>query len=159
DLLGRHGDDAPQGRHVRGGVAALKSTAAHAAAEPAADAHALESWFEDTMDRLSGIYKRRLQTITVVVAAVVTLAVNADTVRMIGALSRAPAAGASVAPRTERAQASRPIVASYPDVNRPISAGTDETSAEDQDANAAPRDEDAHAGALIGWSADFRRLN
>jgi hypothetical protein len=40
---------------------------------------AIEGWFNDTMDRLSGWYKRRTQLWTFALAAVLTIAANADT--------------------------------------------------------------------------------
>jgi hypothetical protein len=40
----------------------------------------IEAWFDDTMDRVSGWYKRRTQQITVVIAIALTLAANADTI-------------------------------------------------------------------------------
>jgi hypothetical protein len=42
----------------------------------------IEQWFDDTMERASGWYKRRTQLVTVCVAALLTLATNADTIRM-----------------------------------------------------------------------------
>jgi hypothetical protein len=42
----------------------------------------IEHWFNDTMERASGWYKHRTQLITVVIAAVLTIATNADTVRI-----------------------------------------------------------------------------
>ena len=41
----------------------------------------IEQWFDDTMERASGWYKRRTQWVTIAVAAVLTVATNADTVR------------------------------------------------------------------------------
>jgi hypothetical protein len=42
----------------------------------------LETWFNDAMDRVSGWYKKRSQIITVVVAAVITIFANADTIEI-----------------------------------------------------------------------------
>jgi hypothetical protein len=50
----------------------------------------IESWFDDTMDRVSGWYKRRTQQITVVIAIVLTLAANADTVAIARKLWQNP---------------------------------------------------------------------
>ena len=44
--------------------------------------HAIEGWYNDGMDRVSGSYKRRIQVWTALVAAAITIAANADTVRM-----------------------------------------------------------------------------
>jgi hypothetical protein len=42
----------------------------------------VEHWFDDTMERASGWYKRRTQIITICVAVVLTVATNADTVHV-----------------------------------------------------------------------------
>ena len=42
--------------------------------------HAIEGWFNDAMDRVTGWYKRRTQIWTLVVAIIITVAANADTV-------------------------------------------------------------------------------
>ena len=43
---------------------------------------AIEGWFDDTMDRVSGWYKRRTQLWTLIVAGVLTIATNADTLQI-----------------------------------------------------------------------------
>ena len=42
---------------------------------------AIEGWFNDTMDRVSGWYKRRTQVWTFLLAALVTIGMNADTLQ------------------------------------------------------------------------------
>ncbi len=49
--------------------------------------HDIERYFDDAMERVSGSYKRRTQVILVVIAAVVTLVLNADTFAVGRALS------------------------------------------------------------------------
>jgi hypothetical protein len=44
------------------------------------------SWFDDAMDRVIGVYKRKLQLFTFIVGCVVTLVMNADTFHVAGAL-------------------------------------------------------------------------
>ncbi|HEY6327886.1 MAG TPA: hypothetical protein VI756_01015 [Blastocatellia bacterium] len=43
---------------------------------------AIEGWFNDTMDRLSGWYKRNTQVWIIIIASVVTVLSNADTIRI-----------------------------------------------------------------------------
>ena len=43
----------------------------------------VETWFDDAMQRVSGWYKRRSQMIVYVIAAVVTIGLNVDTVRIV----------------------------------------------------------------------------
>jgi hypothetical protein len=56
----------------------------------------LELWFDDTMARVSGWYKRWTQVIIVVIAAVVTVAMNANTVTMGERLWKDPAVRGAV---------------------------------------------------------------
>ncbi len=51
----------------------------------------LEGWFNDSMDRVSGWYKGRVQVWTVVIASVVTILVNADTIQIAQKLMINPA--------------------------------------------------------------------
>jgi hypothetical protein len=46
----------------------------------------IESWYDDTMDRASGWYKRKLQIVTVIIAAVLTITANADTLAIVRTL-------------------------------------------------------------------------
>lgn len=47
----------------------------------------IEDWFDSSMDRVSGWYKRRLQWITFLVAVFITIGVNADTIAMGSSLA------------------------------------------------------------------------
>ncbi|MBV8810653.1 MAG: hypothetical protein JO033_18445 [Acidobacteriaceae bacterium] len=42
----------------------------------------IEAWYNDSMDRVSGWYKRKTQVWTLVVASILTLATNADTINI-----------------------------------------------------------------------------
>lgn len=48
----------------------------------------LEAWFNSSMDRVSGWYKRRTQNIIFVVGLVLTIALNADTVKVATSLAQ-----------------------------------------------------------------------
>ena len=43
---------------------------------------AVADWYDEAMDRVAGWYKRRVKWILLIIAAVVTVTVNADTIRM-----------------------------------------------------------------------------
>jgi hypothetical protein len=161
DVIGRHAEGAPTAQQVRAGIAALTTRQAAPSAGHAAHAAALEDWFNTAMDRVSGGYKRRLQVITVGVAAIVTLAVNADTLQIIGVLWHSPADRAAIVEQArERLQPPTPVVAArYPDVNSPVPPVSDQTSAEDQDSAAPAAAAPSTIGQLVGWSSDFKRLN
>ena len=58
---------------------------------------AIASWFDNSMDRLSGAYKRYLQWISVAVGLVIACAFNADTLQVAKSLWNSPAASAAIA--------------------------------------------------------------
>jgi hypothetical protein len=57
---------------------------------------AIEGWFDDTMDRVTGWYKRHSQIWTVLFAVVVTVLTNADTIRITRQLWTDPVARAKI---------------------------------------------------------------
>jgi hypothetical protein len=59
--------------------------------------HAIEGWYDDGMEHVSGWYRRRTQLWTALLAAAITIAVNADSIRMAHELWLEPALRASVA--------------------------------------------------------------
>ena len=48
----------------------------------------IEEWFNSSMDRVSGWYKRRTQKILLLVGLVVTIAINADTISIVNSLAQ-----------------------------------------------------------------------
>ena len=56
----------------------------------------VEDWFNASMDRLSGEYKRRIQAVTIVVSLVLTAGVGADTIAIANSLYQEPALRAAV---------------------------------------------------------------
>jgi len=56
----------------------------------------IEDWFDDTMQRVGGWYKRRTQLWTFCVAAVLTVTANADTVRIVHVLWKNPTVRAKI---------------------------------------------------------------
>jgi hypothetical protein len=105
----------------------------------------LETWFEDAMDRVSGWYKKRSQVITVVVAAIITIFANADSVGIARKLFVNPtlrekivqAASTRKAPTTNSGQNSDP----------------------DQHVSGLTPQEKTDLGELTGWSADFETFH
>jgi hypothetical protein len=57
---------------------------------------ALETWFDDTMDRVSGAFKRWSQTVLVIVALVLAIAANASATRVAATLWHDPAVRTAV---------------------------------------------------------------
>lgn len=66
----------------------------------------VEKWFDDSMERVSGWYTRRLQWITLGLAVVITVGLNASTVRIADRLADEPAVRAAVVAKAEAAQES-----------------------------------------------------
>lgn len=63
----------------------------------------LAEWFDAAMDRVAGWYKRQVKYFLIGVAAVVTVAVNADSIHMVEQLWQDDALRAAIAPAAEQA--------------------------------------------------------
>jgi hypothetical protein len=114
-------------------------------------ARAIEGWFEDAMDRASGWYKRRTQIWTLVVAAFITIAANADTIRMAHRLSTDPVLRAAIVEEAQsRAQKPRPsVTVEYPNMDEPTNPVVTEN-----EGDKITDKEYALLGQLLGWQAD-----
>jgi len=66
---------------------ALEAFEKHAGADPVTLQRNLEDWFNSSMDRVSGWYKRRSQRIVLVMAVVAAVLVNADCIQIAKRLS------------------------------------------------------------------------
>src|SRR5581483_6719994 len=62
----------------------------------------LELWFDNSMERVSGWYKRQTQWILLVIAAVVTVWTNADSVGLANTLWRDPAMRSALVAEAEQ---------------------------------------------------------
>lgn len=87
----------------------------------------LETWFNAAMDRVSGRYKRETQWVNLVLAVVLTLAINVDTILLVNTLAKNSALRDSlVAQATKFAQeapsALQPLLASALGTNAPAAA-------------------------------------
>jgi hypothetical protein len=68
----------------------------------------VETWFNDSMERVSGWYKRRTQFLLLIWAAVVTISTNADTLTITQALWRDPALRQALVASAEQYVAEQP---------------------------------------------------
>ena len=103
----------------------------------------LESWYDLTMNRVSGWYKRRTQLALIVIATIVTLLANADSLQIGKALWNDDAVRASVVAQAERAVDQGNA---EPDVGGGVSESAETLS-----------DQVADVSALelpLGWSTD-----
>lgn len=67
--------------------------------------HSVERWFDDAMERASGIYKRRTQWWLLVIATVVTMALGVDTFRIYNSLATNPGLRSALVAQAEQASA------------------------------------------------------
>ena len=114
---------------------------------------AIEGWFNDAMDRVSGWYKRRTQLWTIVIAAVLTLVANADTIQITRKLWTDPVLRSAVVEEAKaRAQKPRPTVSvEYQDEDDP----TNPTVTRNEGNQISDR-EQRLLGQLIGWHSGWR---
>jgi hypothetical protein len=70
-----------------------------------------EEWFNASMDRLSGAYKRRMQWLTLAVSFVITMLLGADSLAIANALYQEPALRAAVTGAAQAAPASASVQA------------------------------------------------
>jgi hypothetical protein len=105
DIITGPGKQASDATALRQGLATLASSkldqALGAALQaqapgPASDQQKIESWFDDHMDRVSGWYKRTAQNRVLLLAIVVTLVLNADTLKVSRLLWTNPAVTATL---------------------------------------------------------------
>jgi hypothetical protein len=88
----------------------------------------LETWFNDAMDRVSGWYKRESQLVNVVLAVILTVGVNVDTILIVDSLAKSSALRDSLVAQAtkfvEQPPASlQPLLASTPETNAPGASG------------------------------------
>jgi hypothetical protein len=112
---------------------------------------AIEAWFDDTMDRATGWYKRKTQVWTVIVAAIVTLLANADTTQIARRLWTDPVLRSAVVEEAKaRAQKPRPSVSvEYPDADDPTNPQV--SGGDASEGNTLSEQEHSLLGKLIGW--------
>lgn len=74
----------------------------------------VEVWFNDSMERVSGWYKRRTQIFSLLTAAIVTVGTNADTIKIGQALWRDPVMRQATVAQAQRYAAEQPRPESQP---------------------------------------------
>ncbi len=103
----------------------------------------VETWFDLTMDRVSGWYKRRTQIALCVIAVIVTLIANADALQIGRALWNDDAVRASVVAQAQQAVSKGQAT---PDVGKGVSDSADTLSQQVSDVKSL--------GLPLGWSTD-----
>ncbi len=109
---------------------------------------AIEGWFNDAMDRVSGWYKRRTQVWTLIIALALTLIANADTIQIVRRLATDPVLRAAVVEEAKvRAQKPRPTVSvEYQNEDDP----TNPTVTRNEGNQVSERETEL-LGQILGW--------
>jgi hypothetical protein len=117
---------------------------------------AIEGWFNDAMDRVSGWYKRRTQVWTLIIAAAMTLAANADTTYMAQRLWTDPVLRSEMIEQA-KARTEKPaptISVDYEDEDDPTKSTVTRT-----EAPAITPQENQALQQLLGWHGQLRGKN
>ncbi len=96
-----------------------------------------EQWFDDSMDRVAGWYKRKVQAILWALGVIVAFGMNADTIAIINELSKDPELRAAVADLAQETAANTDLQAEVTPQTLQDLMNTANTS-----------------GLPVGWSAD-----
>jgi len=141
---------------LRGSLQALAAARPGQAAADALPAEeSLAEWYDQFMERLSGTYKRRTRAIVLLLAAVITVLLNADTVNLTTTLWRNPTTRDYVVERARvRLEQGPPLVTvEYTDPTNPVPTApiaADSIAPGDQ----VLAEEQELLGRLFGWGAE-----
>jgi hypothetical protein len=109
---------------------------------------AIEAWFDDAMDRVTGWFKRNTQIWTVIVAVVVTVFANADTVQIAHRLWTDPVLRNKVVAEAQQRAKKPPPTVDYPNADNPT-----EPQVTASEGNTVSEDEKKALSDLLGWPA------
>jgi len=70
--------------------------------------HAVEQWYDDSMERVSGWYRRRVQKVLLVLALLVAFALNADSLSIAQSLWKDPSVRSALVKQAQNAQTNTP---------------------------------------------------
>ena len=115
----------------------------------------IEDWFNDSMDRVSGWYKRRSQWVAFIIAAALTISVNADTLAIGNKLWISPTLREQVVKRAQASSAELKdlITARYSDPANPKPSKPAVQTPANPDLATVRRLND-QLGSLVGWSGN-----
>ncbi len=117
----------------------------------------VETWFNDTMDRVGGWYKREAQFSAAMLAIAITFLVNADTIQIVRTLWTNPTLRAKLIEQA-KARSEKPLTVDYTDAEQPEqSTIVDHPEADDSSRLTAQESE--ALGELVSWSEEFRQLH
>ena len=140
--------------------ATINALTAHAGDNGSELHRRIEAWFNEGMDRVSGWYKRNAQLNSIIVAAIVTLAMNADTVFVAHTLWVNPVLRSTVVEEAQTRANKQPPpenmpLVQYENPDRPDESKFFPVSPE----NALSDTEQKLLADLIGWTPDWKKLS
>ena len=115
----------------------------------------IEIWYNDAMDRVSGWYKRGSAVWVAVVALVVTLAMNADTLNIAQTLWTSPTLRATIVEQA-KTRAATPLTVEYTNPESDEPSQPYETGVE---VGKLTAEEEKLLGQLMGWGDEFKKFN
>ncbi|HTV64396.1 MAG TPA: hypothetical protein VMD98_02270 [Bryocella sp.] len=104
----------------------------------------IQGWYEDTMQRVSGWYKKKTQLWTAIIATLLVICANADTVQITKTLWRDPTLRAELIEKAKDHAASATSAA-------PV-ADSDQNHVPDANTDQAIKDDLNVLGGVIGWT-------
>ncbi len=149
---------------LRKGVASLENTAAKTALTAVlqnprftTDQQRLEAWYEQGMNRVSGWYKRTSQIRIYVLAAAVTLFINADTLKILDTLWNNPTRSALLVEHAKgRLEKGRPDAEGQSSTaNEKANDATASKSAQTPEKDVITPQENQLLGQVAGWQGDW----
>jgi hypothetical protein len=167
DVVTGSGKDAGDAQALREGISSIKSPSVKASLSAvladsgetrSTNQQKIEAWYNECMDRVSGWYKRRTVLWIWILAATVTIYLNADSIRISKILWTNQAVRAAVIEsaksraQTERPEALTPLVV-HPNTNAPKTATPVALHHDD----VLTEKERAELSDLTGWADDINQ--
>ena len=146
-------------RDLRASLQALETGAPEVAGDPLPTEPAIAKWFDHAMDRLSGTYKRTTRSVILLLALVMTVALNANTIALTSMLWQNPTLRAYMVERAKtRLEQGRPLATvEYADPTSPqVTAPVSTDSAKSPDRLLA--EEQDMLGQLFSWKGEAQRI-
>lgn len=146
-------------RDLRASLQALENAPAEVGGDSLPTEAALAKWFDHSMDRLSGTYKRTTRRVILLLAIALTVAMNANTIALTSMLWQSPTLRAYMVERAKtRLEQGRPLATvEYADPLTPqVTAPISTDSAKSPDRLLA--DEQDMLGQLFSWRGEPQRI-
>jgi hypothetical protein len=123
----------------------------------------IAAWFEANMDRVSGWYKRKIQFVTLMMAALLTLCANADTLQVVHRLWTNPTLRASIVAqaqeRAKRTDQPKSLDVEYKDPSAVATTPTKTSTGAKGGEQIVTLDEERVLGDLLSWSKELCEFN